>query len=96
MRDSRSGPNGVEFISWGLIQDGIKGPFGNYKIYVKSLRISGRNQYNVAVLESPDQDWKYFTGEISSGQKKLVYQFNINNDQSSSLNSDQSTNLSAL
>jgi hypothetical protein len=93
LRDRRSGPNAVEFISWGLIQDGIKGPSGKYKIYVKSLRISGRTQYNVAVLESPDQDWKYFNDGIPTGQRQLVYEFNINNDQSSSLNSDQSVNF---
>jgi hypothetical protein len=95
-RDSKGGPNAFEFISWGLIQDGIKGPIGNYKIYVKSLRISGRTQYNVAVLESPDQDWKYINGKVSYRQKTLIYEFNINNDRSSSLNSDQPVNFSGV
>ncbi len=58
---------------------------GHYKIYVKGFRKIGRTLYNLAVLESPDQDWKYFNGEISNEQNQLVYQLNINNDQSSSL-----------
>jgi uncharacterized protein YfaP (DUF2135 family) len=96
LRDRRSGPNAVEFISWGLAQDGIKGPNGNYKIYVKGFSTNGQTPFNVAVLESPDQDWKYFNGEISYNEKQLVYQFNINNDQSSSLNSGQSANFSGV
>jgi uncharacterized protein YfaP (DUF2135 family) len=96
LRDIQTGPNAVEFISWGLTQDGIKGPYGNYKVYVVAYRTYGRPQYNVAVLESPDQDWKYFNGEISNGQRQLVYQFNITNNQSSSLNVSQSENLSGV
>jgi hypothetical protein len=45
----------------------------------------GRTEYNIAVLVSSDQDWKYINGKVSYRQKKLVYEYNINNDQSSSL-----------
>jgi uncharacterized protein YfaP (DUF2135 family) len=93
LRDRTSGPNAVEFISWGLIQDGIKGPNGNYKIYARSYRSPGRTEYNVAVLESPNQDWKYINGKVSHTKTKLIYEFNINNDQSSSLNTDQTFNF---
>jgi hypothetical protein len=96
LRDRRSGPNAVEFISWGLIEDGNKGPNGNYTVYVVAYRTSGQTPFDVAVLESPGQEWKYLNGQISNGQRKLVYQFNINNDQSLSLNPGQSANFSGV
>ena len=37
LRDRTSGPNAVELISWGLIQDGLRGPYGNYTINVVAL-----------------------------------------------------------
>jgi hypothetical protein len=96
LRDRTSGPNAVEFISRVLKQEGFRGPYGNYTINVEAFRTSGRTLYNVAVLESPDQDWKYFNGERSNGKIQIVYQFNINNDQSSTLISDQSVNFSGV
>jgi uncharacterized protein YfaP (DUF2135 family) len=96
LRDRTSGPNAVEFISWGLIEDGITGPNGNYTVYVVAYRTSGQTPFNVAVLENANQDWKYINGQISNGQRKLVYQLNINNDQSLSLNSGQSANFSGV
>jgi hypothetical protein len=95
LRDRRSGPNAVELISWGLIQDGIRGPNGNYKIYVKSFRISGRTPYSIAVLENPNQGLKYFHGEITSGQRVLVYEFNITNTESS-INSSEPVDINGL
>jgi hypothetical protein len=56
LRDATTGPNAVELISWGLIEDSIKGPNGNYTVYVEAFRTSGRTQYTLAVLESLDQD----------------------------------------
>jgi hypothetical protein len=96
LSDSFNGPNAVEFISWGLIQDGIRGPNGHYKIYAKGFRTIGRTLYNLAVLESPNQDWKYLNGELSNNKNQLVYRFNINSNHSSSLNSGLSTNFSEV
>jgi hypothetical protein len=92
-RDMRTGPNAVEFISWGLIQDGIKGPNGNYNVYVRAVM---QSVYSVSVLESPDQDWKYFDGVIQSNQKLLIYEFNINSNETSPLISGASANLSGV
>jgi hypothetical protein len=94
-KDMITGPNAVEFISWGLIPDGIKGPIGNYKIYVMSFRISGRTPYSIAVLENPNQGLKYVHGEITSGQRVLVYEFNITNTESS-INSSEPVNINGL
>jgi hypothetical protein len=96
MRDIQKGPNAVEFISWGLIQDGIKGPNGNYKVYVKGFGKSGRTPYNIAILESPDKEWNYINGEISYPQKPFVYQFHIYNDFMSSLHSNKLANFSEV
>jgi hypothetical protein len=60
----------------GLTQNGIKGPNGNYQIFVVTFRENRRTQYNVAVLESPDQDWKYFNGGISND---LEWKYHVDN-----------------
>ncbi len=97
LRDTQSGPNAVEFISWGLIQDGIKGPYGNYKVYVVAYRLNFQTPYSIAVLEYPNQGLKYFNGEITSisGQRVLVYEFNITSTESS-INSSEPVDINGL
>ena len=52
--------------------------------------------YSVAVLESPDQNWKIFNREITNNQRILVYQFNISNTISASLNVWPSVNFTGV
>ena len=83
LRDMQRGPNAVELISWGINND-RKGPNGSYKVYVVAyslLRVS--ISFSVAILESVDQPWWYFNGEVNQYQKQLVREFTIDSTSSS-------------
>ena len=83
LRDMQSGPNAVEVISWGINSD-RKGPNGSYKVYVVAyslLKVS--TSFSVAILESVDQPWWYFNGEVNQYQKHLVYEFTVDSSSSS-------------
>ena len=80
----------MEFVSWGINQNGTRGPNGINQVYGEAYRTSRRIPYSVAVLEYPDQHWKIFNREITNNQRVLVYQFNISNTNSASLNGGQS------
>jgi uncharacterized protein YfaP (DUF2135 family) len=74
LRDMRYGPNAVEFVSWGLGHGGTRGPSGNYKVYIEASR---NDKYKLAVLEYPNDQWKYYNGTVTGNERILAYEFHI-------------------
>ena len=95
-RDIQTGPNAVEFVSWGINHSNTRRPNGIYQVYLVGYRTSRQTPYSVAILEYPDQDWKYFNGEITNKQRILVYQFNISSTNSDSLNWESTVNFNGV
>jgi hypothetical protein len=77
LKDTSTGPNAVEIIAWPHSSHDVSN--GNYSVFVSfySVPISDPIEYKVAVLESFQQGWKFFSGNISANQHQLVYEFEI-------------------